>query len=137
MPPRLRPVNADTVARRLELHPGTVTLGAAKVLYDRLGQDAERDGHTGLGTEVFELATDLQEVIDTPEPSGLVASARMIQAMDDLVLRGNDLRNDVAGTYDRFDSHTAQATEALEILIATVVKLEAADLELRTGTRAA
>jgi hypothetical protein len=137
MPPRLRPINAETVARRLELHPGTVTLGAAKVIYDRLGQCAEMDGHTGLATEVFELATDLQELIDTPEPRGLVASARMIEDMDGLVLRGNDLRTNVAGTYDRFDRNTAWATEALEILTASVVKLEAADLELRTGTRAA
>ncbi|GAA4032974.1 hypothetical protein GCM10023063_15420 [Arthrobacter methylotrophus] len=137
MPPRLRPVNAETISRRLELRPDTVALGAAKVSYDRLGQDAETDGHTGLATEVFELATDLQDLIDTPEPRGLVASARMIQDMDGLVLRASDLRANVAGAYDRFDSHTAWATEAMEILIATVVKLEAADLELRTGTRAA
>lgn len=137
MPPRLHPVNAETVASRLELYPDTVTLGAAKVLYDTLGQDTERDGHTGLATEVFELATDLQELIDTPEPCGLVASARVIKAMDGLVLRGSDLRTNIAGAYDRFDKHTAWATEALEILTATVVKLEADDLELRTCTRAA
>ena len=61
----------------------------------------------------------------------------MILALDDLLLAAHDLRNDVAGTYDRFDSHTARATEALEILTAIGVKLEAADLDMRTGTRAA
>lgn len=137
MPPRLRPVNAETVARRLELHPDTVTVEAAKALCNRLGMDADMDGHTGLASAAFDLTTSLQELIDTPEPRGLAASARMILDLDDLILAAHELRTDVAGAYDRFDPHTAQATEALEILIAFGVKLEAADLELRTGTRAA
>lgn len=108
MLPRLRPVNTETVARRLKLHPGTVTVEAVRANCNLLGMDADADGHTGLATEAF-----------------------------DLILAAHELRTDVAGAYDRFDSHTAQATEALEILIASGMKLEAADLELRTGNRAA
>lgn len=137
MPPRLRPVNTATVARRLELHPGTVTLGASRVIYEELARDADRDGNTGLATEAFELAQSVQDLIDEPQPAGLVASARRIQDMDDLVYKADELRTNTAGTYDRFDKHTAQATEALEILTAIVVQLEAADFELRTGTLAA
>lgn len=137
MPPRLRPVNTATVARRLELQPDTVTLSAAKFIIDNLGRGAEADGHTGLATEAFELAIEVQAIVDTPEPRGLVASARMIEDMDGIVLKADELRITTAETYDRFDKQTAQATEALEILTAIVVKLEAADLELRVGTRAA
>lgn len=137
MPPRLLPVSTETVARRLELNPGTVTLAAAKVIIDGLGLDTEADGHSGLATEAFELAIEVQAIADAPEPGGLVAFARMIQDMDDIVLKAYELRNNTAGAYDRYDKHTVQATEALEILAATVVKLEAADFELRTGARAA
>jgi hypothetical protein len=137
MPPRLRPVNADTVARRLELRPGTVTFEAVKEIFNRLGLAAEMYGHSSVKAEAYALATTVQDLIDTPEHGGLVASARMILLVDDLVLAAHELRSDVAEAYDRFDANTAQATEALEILTAIVVKLEAADLELRTGVPAA
>ena len=72
MPPRLRPVNTETVARRLELHPDTVTLEEAKAIYNRLGLDAEMDGHSSLKAEAYALATCVQDLVDTPEPRGLV-----------------------------------------------------------------
>lgn len=137
MPPRLHPINAATVARRLELHPGTVTLESAKAIYNRLGDIAAADGHHEVKVEAFAMAKAVQELIDTPKPDGLVASARLILAVDELTLAGGDLRADVARAYDRFDKQTGRATEALEILTAIGVLLEAADLDLRTGNRAA
>jgi hypothetical protein len=137
MPARLPHVAAETVARRLELRPGTVTLDALKDIYTGLGEDALTDGHSVLKVEAFAMAAAVQELIETPEPSGLAASARLIVTVDDLIVSAYELRTDVAGAYDRFDKHTARATEAVEILTAIGVKLEAADLELRTGTRAA
>jgi hypothetical protein len=137
MPPRLHPVTRETVARRLELQPDTVTFEAARTLFNGLGLDAEMDGHRDLKAEAYALGISIQDLIETPEADGLVASARMILAVDDLIDAAQDLRTDVAGAYDRFDRHTARATEALEILTAIGVQLEAADFELRTGTRAA
>lgn len=137
MPPRLRPIAPEATAERLELRPETVTLDAVKAIYARLGEDAERDGHHELKVEAFAMAEVIQELVEIPEPVGLVASARLIAAADIAVLDAADLRADTAQAYDRFDAHTAQATEALEILTAYVALLEKADLDLRCGTLAA
>lgn len=137
MPPRLRPIAPETIAERLELRPETVDLTTAKAIYTHLGQDAMTDGHHGLKVEAFAMAEVIQELIEIPEPDGLVASAWSIAAADIAVLDAAALREDTVQAYDRFDAHTAQATEALEIMTAYVALLEKADLELRCGNLAA
>ncbi|WP_427019357.1 hypothetical protein ACQCSX_21945 (plasmid) [Pseudarthrobacter sp. P1] len=137
MPPRLQPVTAKTVALRLELHPGTITLDTVKTIFDQLADGAAADGNHALRLEARDAAAAVQDLIDTPEPRGLVASARLIGDIDTMVQVSEDLRILTAEAYDLLYGRTAQATVALEILMAFAAQLEAADLELRTGTRAA
>ena len=137
MPPKLKAVTAETVAPRIELQPDTISLAAAKAIYNRLGDTAAADGHHELKVEAYALAETIQELIDTPAPDGLVASARMITSADLVLESATDLRAEIATAYDRFHSATAQATEGLEVLTAWTVMLEVADFDLRTGSRAA
>lgn len=137
MPPKLNPITAETVAARIELHPDTITLAGAKAIYNRLGDTAATDGHHELKVDAYDMAKAVQELIEAPGPSNLVASARLINEADNLLVAAGSLRDLTAECYDRFRATTKQATEALEILTAWTVMLEAADFELRTGTRAA
>lgn len=137
MPPKLNAVTAETVAARIELHPDTITLAAAKAIYNRLGDTAAADDHHELKVEAYDMAKAVQELIDTPDPAHLVASARLIAEADNLLMAAGSLRDLTAECYDRFRATTKQATEALEILTAWTVLLEATDFELRIGIRAA
>ena len=137
MPPKLKAVTAETVAARIELRPGTITLEAAKAIFTALGHRLSADQYSELKVEAYALAETIQELIDTPAPDGLVASARMITSADLVLESATDLRAEIATAYDRFHSATAQATEGLEVLTAWTVMLEVADFDLRTGSRAA
>lgn len=137
MPQKLGPIKPEATAERLTLHPETIDLAAVKAIYTRLGEDAQTDGHHELKVAAYDMAKVIQWLIEIPEPDGLVASAKLISETDTVLLDSAGLRQDTAETYDRFDTHTAQATEAHEILTAYVVLLEQADLQLRCGARAA
>lgn len=137
MSPKLHAVTAGTVAARIELQPDTITLAAAKAIYNRLGDTAAADNHHELKVDAYDMAKAVQDIIDTPEPDGLVSSARLINEADNLLVAAGSLRGLAAECYDRFRATTKQATEALEILTAWTVMLETRDFELRTGIRAA
>lgn len=137
MPPKLRPITPEATAERIELRPETITLAAAKTIFTQLGDRAGADLFTGLRVHAYDMAKVVQELIDTPAPAGLVASARLIAEADIALLDAAGLRAAVADAYDRFHSATAQATEGFEILTAWTVMLESADTALRTGNLAA
>jgi hypothetical protein len=104
-----------------------------KAIFMSSSHDAHTNGHLELGHEARDAAAGVQELIDTPAPYGLVASARLIRQADTVLLIAETHREETARAYDRFDDHTRQATEALEILAAYCLLLERVDFALRTG----
>lgn len=137
MPPRLPHVTAATVASRIELRPDSISLTAARNIYRQLSVTAQENRFPDLASDLNGISEFVQDLIDTPAPAGLVSSARLIAEADSLVSEAADLRSDVASAYDRFDANTKSATEALEIITAWSVQLEAADEDLRRGIRPA
>lgn len=137
MPPTLSPVTAETVAARIELRPETIDLAAARAIYLDLAGTAGAGRNWKLQTGSLNMATALLDILDAPVPDGLVSSSRLIIEADNLIQGARNLRDLTARTYDRFRSTTREATEALEILTAWGILLEAADLDLRHGALAA
>jgi hypothetical protein len=139
MPPRLPRITADATAERIELRPETVTLASAQAIYHQLAEDVSRGigRNTRLGGWLKDLVLFIQGLIDTPAPAGLVTSARMLKHADDLIELAQEARSDIAALHGRFHTNTKAATEALEIITAWAVILEAADDVLRTGAPAA
>lgn len=135
MPSRLPLITATTTAHRITCRPETIDLADAQAIYVRLAESMnEGPGrYTRLSGWLKDLVFFVQGIIDTPAPTGLVASARLLKEADDLVELAKEARSDIATLYDRFHSNTAAATEALEIITAWAVLQETADENLRCG----
>lgn len=130
-------ISIEAIAHRLEFRRDTVTLEAVKAIYVQLSGDALADGHEELPAQAHDAAAEIQYLIASGKPRGLVDSARQIGVAADLIETASDIRDSTASAYDRYDKHTAQAAEALEILSAYSDLLETADFDLRTGIRSA
>lgn len=128
-------LSIEAIAHRLEFHRDTVTLEAARLIYTQLCTDALADGHEELPAQAHDAAAEIQHLIASGKPRGMVDSARHIGLVDDIIETALDIRDSTAAAYDRYSRHTARAAEALEILSAYSALLESADFELRTGTR--
>jgi RimJ/RimL family protein N-acetyltransferase len=135
MPSRLPLITAAATAERIQHRPETINLADARAIYVRLAEKMnEGPGrYTRLSGWLQDLVFFVQRIIDTPAPTGLVASARLLKDADKLVELANEARSDIATVYDRFHSNTAAATEALEIITAWAFLQETADDLLRSG----
>lgn len=138
MPSRLPNITADDTAFRIAHRPETITLSNAQAIYVRLAEEVSRSFARSGPTagSLMDLVLFIRGLIDTPAPDGLVTSARMLVDAADLVELAQEARIDIAALFDRFDTMTKDATEALEIITAWAALLEAADADLRCGTAA-
>lgn len=136
MPSRYADISAAQTAQRIETMRDTVTLEAVRGTYDQLSMDACNAGHEDLSSKFEETAATLRELVASGEPRGLTDSARMILAIDTMIDTAGELRDGTACAWGRYDHHTKEATEALEILIAYSALLETADFDLRTNLTA-
>jgi hypothetical protein len=135
MAPKLPRITAEATAARIGRRPETVTLHAAQAIYAQLAESTtEGPGrYTRLSGWLKDVAFFIQGIIDTPEPAGLVASARRLKDADELVELAYEARSDIAAAYDRFHTRTKTATEALEIITAWASLQESADDVLRAA----